>query len=139
MNQLRPTPPRGTATLQRPVLVVDDDLDIREALAETLEDHGFTVLTAANGMEALALVRRSEVNPSVILLDLMMPVLDGYGFLAERRKDPALFSIPVGIITAGRKVDHTRLDDGTFVLHKPMNVAHLLETLRDLQAREGGP
>ena len=60
-----------------PVLVVDDDLDIREALAQILEDRGFEVITAANGQEALALLRSLKVCPALILLDLMMPIMDG--------------------------------------------------------------
>lgn len=129
----------GTPTSTRPVLVVDDDLDIREALSETLEDHGFAVSTAANGLEALTLVRNAKESPSVILLDLMMPVLDGYAFLAERRKDPRLRSIPVAIITAGHRVDHARLGDAVLVLPKPLEVEQLVNSLRGLQSPGATP
>jgi DNA-binding response OmpR family regulator len=123
----------------RPILVVDDDLDIREALAETLQDHGFEVFTAANGLEALSWVREAKVSPSVVLLDLMMPVLDGYAFLAEWRKDPALQAIPVAIITAGHRIDYARLGDAALVLPKPLEVQHLVNTLRTLQSPEDTP
>ena len=78
-------------------------------LAETLEDRGFEVITAANGLEAIDLVRSMAAPPSIILLDLMMPVMDGYGFLEERKKDAALASIPVAIITAGHGMDTSQL------------------------------
>src|SRR5689334_12220239 len=95
---------------KRPILIVDDDLDVREALAETLEDRGFNVVTAENGHDALRLLRTTNVRPSVILLDLMMPIMDGYTFLEEQRKDPAL-AIPVAIITAAHGVDRSRAGD----------------------------
>ena len=75
------------------MLIVDDDVDIREILAETLAETGFEVRTACNGLEALAAVRCMKVRPAVILLDLMMPIMDGYGFLEQRERDPALASI----------------------------------------------
>ena len=91
------------------VLIVDDDVDIREILAETLAETGFEVRTACNGLEALAAVRCMKVRPAVILLDLMMPIMDGYGFLEQRERDPALASIPIAIVTAGYGVDRERL------------------------------
>jgi CheY-like chemotaxis protein len=117
-----------------PILLVDDDFDIREALSETLQDHGFEVITAANGLEALKLLRKGDVRPSVILLDLMMPVMDGYGFLKERANDPALAAIPVAIITAGHGVDKSRVGDQAPILPKPLKVGQLMSTVRDLQS-----
>ena len=122
---------------KRAVLVVDDDLDIREALADTLHDRGFDVVTAANGLEALQLLQTMAVPPSVILLDLMMPVLDGYGFLAERQKHPELAAIPVAVITAGHGVDRHRVDDFPPVIPKPINVPKLFDILRQLQSAGG--
>ena len=92
--------------MRKCVLIVDDDPDIREILAETLVDKGFDVATAANGLEALRILESMSVPPSAILLDLMMPIMDGYGFLERRRRDPALASIPLAIVTAGHGVDH---------------------------------
>ena len=91
------------------MLIVDDDVDIREILAETLTETGFDVRTACNGLEALAAVRRMKDRPAVILLDLMMPIMDGYGFLEQRERDPALASIPIAIVTAGYGVDRRGL------------------------------
>jgi CheY-like chemotaxis protein len=122
---------------KRAVLVVDDDLDIREALTDILEDGGFSVLNAANGREALTLLRSLDVPPAVILLDLMMPILDGYGFLEEHRKDASLAVIPVAIITAGNGVDRSRIDEVTPIVPKPINVPRLFGILDDLSTSLG--
>ncbi len=116
-----------------PVLVVDDDPDIREALADLLIDRGLPVVTAMNGADALQVIRGLAAPPSVVLLDIMMPVMDGYGFLDERRADPALSAIPVAVITAGHGVDHARIGELIPVLPKPLDVARLMETVRRLR------
>lgn len=118
------------------ILLVDDDMDIREALSETLEDFGYSVTTAAHGADALRRLRSMSSPPSCILLDLMMPVMDGYEFLDERRKDPALVSIPVAVITAGQGIDRDRLGQDTPIVPKPIKLPQLMNTLRDLQPRE---
>ena len=123
---------------ERVIVLVDDDLDIREALTDVLKDRGFRVRTAANGAEALTLLRGLTAPPSAILLDLMMPIMDGYGFLDEHRKDPSLAPIPVAIITAGQRVDRTRIDLATPVLPKPINVPKLCKTIDNLCAMAGG-
>jgi CheY-like chemotaxis protein len=114
------------------VLIVDDDLDIREALAEALMGRGFDVATAANGLEALRVLRSISDRPSVILLDLMMPIMDGYAFLEQRRLDPVLISIPLAIVTAGHGVDRDRLDDGLDIVAKPFDVPRLVGILHTL-------
>jgi CheY-like chemotaxis protein len=121
-----------------PVLLVDDDLDIREILPETLADLGFDVVTAANGLEALRMVGQMSVRPSVILLDLMMPVMDGYGFLEERTKKPELASIPVAIITASHGVDQARIGDHAPIVRKPFNMPHLVNVLHQLRSGSEG-
>jgi CheY-like chemotaxis protein len=122
------------AAVRPVILVVDDDVDIREALEETLEDHGFRVRTATNGVDALRLLRTMSSSPALILLDLMMPIMDGYGFLDERRKDTALASVPVVVITAGHGFDRSRLGETTPILPKPIKVPQLINTLRAYQA-----
>jgi CheY-like chemotaxis protein len=119
-----------------PVLLVDDDLDIREILPETLADLGFDVVTAANGLEALTMV--GQIRPSVILLDLMMPVMDGYGFLEERSRKPEIASIPVAIITAGHGIDKRRIGDHAPIIWKPFDVPHLVSVLHQLRAGSAG-
>jgi len=120
-----------------PILIVDDDQDIRDALADTLARRGFDVITAANGREALELIRTVATAPSVILLDLMMPVMDGYAFLEEQKKDPAMASIPVAIVTAGHGVDHSRLGIVPPIVSKPFDVPRLIGILHDLRSQAG--
>lgn len=81
------------------VLVVDDDDDLREMVSQMLELEGFTVCAARNGREALDFLR-SNPAPSVIVLDLMMPVMSGQEFREEQLRDQALASIPVVLLTA---------------------------------------
>jgi len=118
----------------RSVLIVDDDVDIREILAETLAETGFDVTTACNGLEALTAVRSMKIKPAVILLDLMMPVLDGYGFLEHRTSDPELASIPIAIVTAGHGIDRDRLGDDLPIIRKPFDLAKLFRVLQALSA-----
>jgi CheY-like chemotaxis protein len=120
-----------TATNQAPILVVDDDVDVREALADTLEYRGFAVVTATNGHDALRVLRSMSAPPAFILLDLMMPVMDGYTFLEEQRSDPDLASIPVAVVTAGFGVDRRRVGR-TPVLKKPLDVSELLTAVQQV-------
>jgi two-component system response regulator CpxR len=123
-----------TAIDEGPILLVDDDLDIREILSEALGDLGFQVVAAANGREALALVEDLEVGPSVILLDLMMPIMDGYGFLEARANDPKLAAVPVAVVTAGHGIDDERIGDGIPVIRKPFELSRLVDVLARLRA-----
>ena len=83
----------------RRVLVIEDDVDTQTILVLAFSTHGYIVSTASNGHEGLIAARRQP--PDVILLDLAMPVLDGFGFRTSQLKDPALASIPV-ICVSGR-------------------------------------
>jgi CheY-like chemotaxis protein len=83
---------------ENPVLVVDDDSLTREVLRRTLEGEGWRVVEAANGVEALEVVK--VVMPSLILLDLMMPEMDGFRFVSELRAVAAWKDIPIIIMTA---------------------------------------
>ena len=87
-------------TAARFILLVDDDGDVRETIREALEEEGHRVTSAANGQEALSLLRDGKVRPDLILLDIMMPEMDGWAFRAEQRKHPELASIPVVVFTA---------------------------------------
>ncbi|MBC7975449.1 MAG: response regulator [Myxococcales bacterium] len=82
------------------VLVVDDDRDIRDSLIETLEDHGYAAIGAGNGVEALEVLRTAEAPPCLILLDLMMPVMDGREFREQQLKHAAWAEIPVIVVSA---------------------------------------
>ncbi|HET9488788.1 MAG TPA: GAF domain-containing protein [Methylomirabilota bacterium] len=93
-----------------PVLVVDDDAVLRQLLRRMLEPEGFTVVEAENGRVALERLR--EVSPSVVLLDLMMPEMDGFEFAAEFRRHEAWRAVPIVVITARdlSREDHERLN-----------------------------
>jgi len=109
-------------------MVVDDDPDIRESLADVLQEEGFDVVTAANGAEALEVLASGPL-PSVILLDMMMPVMNGFEFRLAQKMAEELAPIPVVIITAG--ADQRSRDLGAAaVLRKPLDVSRLLETIR---------
>jgi len=90
-----------TNTTSQPlVLVIDDDDGIREAIVDLLADEGFQAVGASNGLEALNFLADSERKPSLILLDLMMPVLDGWTFCKVRQGVSMLMEIPVVAISA---------------------------------------
>ena len=84
--------------MRKPVLIVEDDESAREALGAFLEAEGYPVLEAANGREALDRLRQNAVG--LILLDIMMPIMDGWEFRAAQLRDPTLANIPVMVITA---------------------------------------
>ena len=85
---------------QQTIMVVEDDADIAEAVATTLEDDGYAVIVATNGQEALDKLRDGALRPRLILLDLMMPVMDGWQFRAAQTADPGLAQIPVILLSA---------------------------------------
>ena len=122
-----------------PVLVVEDDSDIRFGLAVVLEDEGYQVITAADGREALDVLRTGPVPPCLILLDLMMPRMDGWQFRTEQRRDPALASVPVVILSAaGDLAAHTANLGAAAVLQKPINISEMLGLIQHhCLARQG--
>jgi CheY-like chemotaxis protein len=108
------------------VLLVDDDRDVREMLAALLELEGYRVTVAVNGQEALALLQ-SGPPPSVILLDLLMPVMDGFEFRRRQQAHPAWAALPVVVMTAVADPAVAAPMVGTVAcLTKPFEVAHLL-------------
>ena len=94
--------------MEKTILVVDDEPDIRFTLADILNALGYTVRVASNGREALENIRTYGA-PSIIVLDLMMPVMDGYQFCSEQDRDPKLAKIPVVVITAGTTIRRDEL------------------------------
>jgi CheY-like chemotaxis protein len=113
------------------VLVVDDDPDIRESLETVLGIHGHPVATAADGSEAIDLLRRGAVTPCLILLDLMMPGMNGFEFRAELEADPLLAQIPLIIITgAGVLADERAGTLRAVVMRKPFDLKALLTTVK---------
>jgi CheY-like chemotaxis protein len=116
----------------RPVLVVDDDPDIRETLRFILEDAGYRVYLAENGKEALALLAGAEPPPGLILLDLMMPIMNGDEMLRALKAVHALATIPVTIVTAsGTPIPR----EASGMLKKPVD----LDALMHVVAKNCGP
>ena len=87
------------------VVVVEDDELIRDSLLEILEEHGYGAVGAADGREALDKLAKLDSPPCLIVLDLMMPIMDGREFRRRQLEDPALKQIPVVIISAFRDID----------------------------------
>lgn len=119
---------------KKPVLVVDDHEDTREMVATMLTDSGFDVVQAANGKEAIdLLVSAGQVEPCLIVLDLEMPVMTGWEFLAIMKSYHRLSSIPV-VVTSGSQQKSEALRHGAVIayLPKPVNLAGLLERVRQV-------
>jgi CheY-like chemotaxis protein len=116
------------------ILVVEDDEDIRDVLVILLRAEGFTTTAAKDGIEALEQLGRGP-PPSVILLDLMMPRLDGEGFVHAIRADPALARIPIVIMSGHGAVRQkaTELAAASFLV-KPIDVGAMLAVIRKLTA-----
>ena len=114
------------------MLVVDDDADIRGVVVDLLTSEGYRVLEAQNGREALNVLESGR--PSVVVLDLMMPVMNGWEFLALRRQRSDLAEIPVLVITAqaDASVDADR------VLSKPFDLDEFVDIVHGLALRSGG-
>jgi CheY-like chemotaxis protein len=114
------------------ILIVDDDNDVRAALAELLEEEGFAVEGAPNGREALARLRGGKVHPAVILLDLMMPGMDGWDFRSEQMRDPKLAGVPVVVVSASgfsAESIRTQFRPAAYVA-KPIERTELLDAIR---------
>ncbi|MCE9668412.1 response regulator transcription factor [Myxococcus stipitatus] len=111
------------------VLVVEDEDDIRAAIAEILEGEGYDVTIATNGREALEELEDPRYVPSLILLDLMMPVMNGHEFLAYRQGQARLREVPVMVLTAVT----TDIPSGANgLLRKPFSVEELLDAVKQL-------
>ena len=112
-----------------PVLIVEDDEDLREMMAQMLTIEGFTTATAANGREALDYLHSTR-KPHVILLDLMMPVMDGWEFRRQQKADPQIAPVPVIVLSALDQRRAAPVEAEAF-LNKPLDFDRLLELVRD--------
>jgi CheY-like chemotaxis protein len=120
------------------VLIVDDDSAIREALVELLCEEGYCAVGACNGVEALGELRRSPL-PQLILLDLMMPVMDGWQFMAEQQADPHLSRVPVLVVTADNSaIERPQALRAQGIVRKPFNLDQLLAAI-SAHAQPGAP
>jgi CheY-like chemotaxis protein len=112
------------------IMVVDDDADVREAVANLLERNGYVVIPACNGQEALDELHQRDQHPALILLDIMMPVMDGHAFYEEQQADPELRDIPVVAFTSfPGALDGMNDIKSLARLQKPMQAEQLLDSV----------
>lgn len=116
-----PDAARAVAKAAPLVLVVDDDEDIRDALTVVLGSEGYLVVCAMHGADALERLR--ECRPALIILDQMMPVMDGAAFIAAKNLDPSISRIPVLAITASMQ---PQVEGATVFMRKPVDLDCLL-------------
>lgn len=118
------------------ILLVEDDPDIQLAMIDILQEEGFDVTVANNGAEALNILANSDRLSYTILLDLMMPVMDGYEFRKNMLANPDYAHIPVIVVSADRNGrDKTRQMGISAFLEKPIDLTELLETIAAVQKR----
>jgi CheY-like chemotaxis protein len=108
------------------ILIVDDNRDVLSAMSDLLRIKGFSVRTAENGLEALNRMK-AEDDISLVLLDLLMPVMDGWEFLSRKRSDMRIAEIPVVVISA---FSSASLDGVEEVLMKPVSIEALVDVVR---------
>jgi CheY-like chemotaxis protein len=116
-----------------PVLLVDDDAAVRRTIARFLAFEGFAVVEATNGLEALTYLRTGG-SASVIVLDLRMPVMDGWTFRREQRRDPMLENIPV-VVLSGADADRFAELEAAAAFEKPVRMAQVAGAVRRLSAQ----
>ena len=113
--------------VSRTIVIVEDEETLREALRDILEEEGYFVEVAGNGVEAMTVIDRMPLPPCLVLLDLSMPRMDGNAVYAALKADPLLANIPIVISTS----NPSRAPSGVPVLKKPVDLAVLLETVRE--------
>lgn len=113
---------------ERLVLVVDDDPDVRESISELLDTAGYSTVQAANGQKALEILKDAPRLPCLVVLDLAMPIIDGYRFLRLRAQDPTLRKIPV-VVTSATPPAGPVLKEIDSYLAKPVDVDLLMYTI----------
>lgn len=119
------------------VLVVDDDDDLRATLRELLAEEGYAVYEAENGAQALDRLRDAR-RVAVVLLDLMMPVMDGLQFRRAQRQDAAIATIPVVLMTASQLTEQVNQVEADASLQKPVTLDQLLATVSRFAGVERG-
>jgi CheY-like chemotaxis protein len=122
---------KGNKVSNKKILFVDDSLDHQELVAEFYFGEGYEIVCASNGQEALDLLETMEKLPAFILLDLMMPVMDGHGFRDAQLNNPRLTPIPIVIMTADINVEAKakKLNANAYIV-KPANVDDLLNAAK---------
>ncbi|MFL5310498.1 MAG: two-component system response regulator [Myxococcales bacterium] len=120
-------------------MVVEDDVDVREAIAEVLSDCQYKPVHASNGAEALERLRAADVRPCVILLDVMMPTMDGWQFRAAQKSDPSVSDIPVIVLSAhANGSEAAEKMDAAGYLCKPVSLESLVSVVERFCVVEQG-
>jgi CheY-like chemotaxis protein len=116
---------------QNYILVIEDDQFIRELMREILEAEGYNVATATDGQDAIDQLKKTDVLPFLIMLDLMMPIKDGFTFRKEQQADPRLRGIPVVVLSADRHMN-TRRDElqAAGYLEKPPSIEDIVDVVK---------
>lgn len=113
------------------ILVVEDNEEIRESLVEFLQDHGCDAVGARNGRDALDQLTCADARPCLIVLDLMMPIMDGREFRELQLQNPELSTIPVVVISAYRDGEERSKDLNVAAhLRKPLDLTELMQALQ---------
>jgi CheY-like chemotaxis protein len=117
------------------ILIVEDDEFIREALTELLEGEGYRIAIAQNGQIGIDFLKMTEELPSLILLDLMMPVKDGFTFREEQLNDSRIQKVPVLIMSADPNlfIKKDRLKANAY-MKKPLELSEMLRSIAELTA-----
>jgi two-component system, sensor histidine kinase and response regulator len=110
------------------VLIVDDELDLREILRDAFQDEGFAVEVACDGAEAMRRLARLP-RPVAVILDIVMPVMDGNEVLTAMQRDPELAAVPVIVTTS----DPSRAPRNVPVVRKPLDLDALIDRVKALQ------
>ncbi len=111
------------------ILVVEDDKDLRDSLCEALELEGYVAVSAENGQAALRHLATGR-QPCIILLDLMMPVMDGWTFHQELQKDRARAAIPVVVMTAAPPARAAAIAPQA-ILYKPLHMGRVIDVVQE--------
>lgn len=125
------------ATSKRTIVVVDDDQDIRMILRANLEEEGYDVKEAQGGREALDVIRQND--PDLVVLDIMMPEVDGYDVLQELRSKPEYAELPVVLLTARRQesdVWEGWSAGADYYITKPFKMNELIQFIRYIFGEE---
>jgi len=120
---------RGGVMAQKTVLLVEDDLEIRDILQDLLEAEGYDVIPASHGKQALEFLAAAPAQdlPNLVVLDMMMPLVDGSQVLASMKSDPKLSPIPVVVLSA---VARERPAGAAAFLRKPIPLQKFFDTVR---------
>ncbi len=118
--------------MKKSILIVEDDEAIRSTMSDLLEMEGYTIYTSENGQEALNFLSAPPSMPDLILLDLMMPILDGFGFCEAKEKSAEIAQIPVIIMSADGNIRQKQTKTHALgYLKKPVDIDEVLKSVRD--------